>query len=573
MSFWVRLFLTFTLCLLFTLLLLGVYLIVSISDYQSQGLTEYAINQANWVSYDISYELQRINISKIESFLHKKYGNISWMILVDTDGEIISSTGRPPGVDILNYPELIESRKGSIGHSVREVDGNLYVVVALPVIMEDTTVAHLILHYPATVIQTSVVRIIKFIISTFLFALVLGAILIFFSMQYQTKPLLKLIDDARAISSGEMNRKFTTSGTDEVAQLSRALQIMVSRLKIALNVAREEQSRFDAVFTNMMDGLVVADAEGRIILANSAFLTMFGITLAELAGFDVRKCNLPKEIIESIIFTQQEKEMKITKPTERIIRIRSAPIDESDEAVGSITICEDITRIKALEASEREFTQYISHELKTPLTSLSATVETLQDMPDDNPKIRHKFLGNLSGDIERLKKLVNSIITFQRTRDTIDELERFGAVDIVMEVHGKFLAYAHKIGVYLDMELPDDEINVIANYDRIMQVLTNLVDNAIRFTLKDGRVEIGIRYETNRVLFWVLDTGIGIPEYYLDKLGERFIKIPRKNHKYDTQVGLGLSICMEILNRHGSRLEVESKEGKGSKFSFYLRKA
>ncbi len=544
----------------------------SITDLQGRTLIEHAVNQANWISHDISFELRRVNLQEIEFFLKGKYRNLNW-IIVDIDDEIIASTNRLTQVNSTNYPELESSKDGAIGQGIRDIDGVLNVVVALPVFFEGEIVAHLIIHYPASSIKNIGPNIVKFIASTFIIALLLGIMLIYFSMRYQTKPLSMLIDDARAISDGDYDRVFTTSGTDEIAQLSRALQIMVTKLKSALHVAREEQSKFDAIFRNMMDGLIVADSDGRLLVANAAFLTMFGVSLAELYGFDVRQCDLPQEVIDSILFLEREREVIITKPSKRVIRIRTSPIDDTNEKIGSITICEDITRLKELESSEREFTQYISHELKTPLTSLSASVETLLELPEEKKNIRTRFLKNLEKDIERLKKLVNSIITFQRTRDKAEEFVRFEAVELIMEVHSKFLAYAHKIGVHLDMELPEDEIHVIANRDRITQVLMNLTDNAIRFTPKGGKVSIGLVEEKNRVLFYVEDTGIGIPPQYLEKLGERFIKIPRKDHDYDTQVGLGLSICMEILGKHGSRLDINSIEGEGSKFSFYLKKS
>ncbi|MEZ4813260.1 MAG: ATP-binding protein [Caldisericia bacterium] len=544
----------------------------SITSLQSKTLVEHAINQANWVSHDVSFELQRVSLQEIEYFLKGKYRNLNW-IIVDVDSEVIASTNRLSSVNPSGYPELESSKNGATGQGIRDIDGQLNIVVSLPVFFDGEIVAHLIIHYPADSIKDVGPNIVKFIVSTFIIALLLGIMLIYFSMRYQTKPLSLLIDDARSISDGDYDRVFTTSRTDEIAQLSRALQIMVTKLKSALHVAREEQSKFDAIFRNMMDGLIVADSDGRLLVANAAFLTMFGVSLAELYGFDVRQCDLPQEVVNSILFLEKEKEVVITKPSKRIIRIRTSPIDDSNEKIGSITICEDITRLKELESSEREFTQYISHELKTPLTSLSASVETLLDLPEEKKNIRTRFIKNLEKDIERLKKLVNSIITFQRTRDKAEDFGRFEAVELIMEVHSKFLAYAHKIGVHLNMVLPDDEMNVIANRDRITQVLMNLIDNALRFTPKGGEVNIGLSEEKNRVLFYVEDSGIGIPPQYLEKLGERFIKIPRKNHNYDTQVGLGLSICMEILGKHGSRLEISSIEGVGSKFSFYLKRS
>jgi PAS domain S-box-containing protein len=572
LSFWVRLFLTFTLCLLFTLLLLGAYVYFAISSNIAERLTIDAFTLKAWVKYDISNGLADSSLADLEIYLTEKYSKTIPMFLVDEDG-ILFETNRPSGIHPINdYPELEATWNGEEDNSIRMIDGRLYVVVASPIIHEDDHVASLVINYPADALVNQIRELIQLIIATFVTALIIGAIVIYFTTRYQTKPLLELIDDARAISAGDFERKFTLLGNDEISQLSRALQIMVTRLKAALTVAQEEKSRFNAIFTHMMDGLIVADIDGRLVHANASFLTMFGLSLPELIGFDVRQCNLPVQMKESILSAEGETVLTIDKPSKRVIRVRTTAIEGERELVGSITICEDISREKELEASEREFTQYISHELKTPLTSLSAAVETLQLIPDDDKKNKKRFLAILLDDIGRLNNLVTSIIEFQKNRNVAFELQRFGAVDLAIEIQDKYLAYAFKKGVNLDINIPDDEVKVVANRDRIVQVMMNVTDNAIRFTPKGGRIVIGVKPGENRVLFWIEDSGIGIPNNYIPKLGERFIKIPRKEHKYDTQVGLGLSICIDILNQHGSKLEIESEEGKGSRFSFYLKK-
>lgn len=572
MSFWVRLFLTFTLCLLFTLLLLGAYVSFAISGNIAERLTVDATYLKNWVSYDINNKLEDSSLDELEVYLKEKYSRIIPMFLVDEDG-ILFETGRPMGVDpMTDYPELNATWDREEDSSIRMIDDRLYVVIASPIILEGEYIASLVIHYPADFLHNQIKELIQLIIATFISALILGAIFIYFTTRYQTKPLLDLIEDARAISAGDFERRFTLPGTDEISQLSRALQMMVSKLKVALTVVREEKSRFNAIFTHMMDGLIVAEVDGRLIHANAAFLTMFGLSLSELIGFDIRQCNLPSQIKESVLSTEGESVLKISKPRDRIIRVRTTAIEGEKELVGSITICEDITRVKELESSEREFTQYISHELKTPLTSLSAAVETLQSIPDDDKVNKKRFLEILLDDIARLNKLVTSIIEFQKNRNVAYELQRFGAVDLAIEIQDKYLAYAFKNGVNLDIELPEDEVKVVANRDRIVQVMMNITDNAIRFTPQGGRIEIGVKPEENRVLFWIKDNGIGIPNHYVSRLGERFIKIPREEHKYDTQVGLGLSICMNILSHHGSKLMIESEEGQGSRFSFYLKR-
>ncbi|NTU61181.1 MAG: hypothetical protein HGA95_02470, partial [Caldiserica bacterium] len=196
-----------------------------------------------------------------------------------------------------------------------------------------------------------------------------------------------------------------------------------------------------------------------------------------------------------------------------------------------------------------------------------------QTSAKNDPKAQAHFLNNINEDIVRLTKLVNSLLTYQRIQAAPDEMNRFGAVELILEIHSKFVSYANKKGILLDLDVPDDEYEVIAARDRITQVLINLVDNAIRFTKKNGTVALKIEPMAKSVKISVTDTGVGIPKEYLGRLGERFIKIPRKDHQFDTNIGLGVAICKEILKRHGSILEIESEENIGTTFSFTLKRA
>ncbi|HOO96603.1 MAG TPA: ATP-binding protein [Caldisericia bacterium] len=580
MSFWVRLLLTFILCLLLTLVTLGVYISVSISEsYQKVGIDDAEARArwlSSWIAYDFSYQVSNsdLTIDRIIVNLRDKYRDFKSFTILDSEGELVLSTARLSALDLKDYPEIEKSLKGSVASSFRHIKDVGTIIVAAPVVVEGERIAHILLEleHKGRTVTPYVMSIWRFVVAAFTIALAFGSYIIYFLVRLQTRSLFALIDDARAISSGNINHRFKVSGDDEIGQLGRVLQIMVGRLKVAISSAREEKSRLQAIFGNMLDGLITINSYHRVIDVNPTFLTMVGLQESDLIGFDYRQCGLPDILVELVGQKNVEKEITLDSPTKRVLRVRTASIDTEDEELGTIAICEDITRIKALESSEREFTQYISHELKTPLTSLYATVETLQGPARDNPEARDRFLDSFKGDVERLKKLVNSILAYQRTKEAGDEHTCFGIVSLVMDVHSKFLAYAHKKGVHLDMELPEDEVRVKASQDRITQVLMNLLDNAVRFTPKGGRVEIGIAEETKRVKIWVSDTGIGIPADFLERMGERFIKIPREDHSYDTQVGLGLSICMEILRRHGSRLDIQSVEGKGTTMSFYLRK-
>ncbi len=583
MSLWTRLFLTFVLCLLITLIFLGVYLTINLRHFQLEETSAWLTTQARVLEPKIrSYmttEPPRFSLSnQLENDL-SGYGPYVGITLLDPSGKLVWSTITNDTADWSNKPEVVAVRdRRENGSDTRFFLEHNNLFIAMPIVSYSSSakiIGIIDVNYSLVNVEDQTKQSVRFIFATFLIAMLIGALFIYNVVQFQIQPLRDLILVASAISAGEYEKQFEVHGSDEVGQLARALQIMVAKLKSALSIAANERSTLQGVFEGVVDGLILVDPHGRVQLANLAALTMFGLSDTSIEGKLVGEIDFPPDLIEFLKSTKTnaETEIKFVKPQRRFVRVRATPVNQEESVLGLLAICEDVTRMRLLEANEKEFTQYISHELKTPLASLSASVETLQTSAKNDPKAQVHFLNNINEDIVRLTKLVNSLLTYQRIQATPDEMNRFGSVELILEIHSKFLAFANKKGILLDLDVPDDEYDVIASRDRIIQVLLNLVDNALRFTKKGGTVCLKLQAETKRVKISVIDTGVGIPKDFVDRMGERFIKIPRKDHQFDTNVGLGVAICKEILKRHGSTLDIESEEGQGTTFSFYLKRA
>ena len=582
MNLWTRLFLIFLVCLLMTLIFLGIYLTINLGDFQLKQTQMWLLLQGRVIEPKIREIITSPPDFSIEYDMGKElsgYSRYVGITVLDSNGKVLYSSMAGKSEDWSKNPEIMSIiRDRENGMDRRSVSGKEMIFVSIPVVSyssADKIVGIIDLSQPLDRLGEQTSQFVRFIFATFLIAMLLGALLIYNFVQIQIAPLRKLIMVASAISAGEYKKEFEVNSNDEVGQLSRALQLMVTKLKAAITIAANERSTLQGVFEGVVDGLVLIDMDGRVQLANLATFTMFGIEEKNLDGMLIEDTDFPQEFIDFIknARANSETEIRFNKPQRRFVRVRVAQVTQENDTFGMLAICEDVTRIRLLEANEREFTQYISHELKTPLASLSASVETLQTSAKNDPKAQVHFLNNINEDIVRLTKLVNSLLTYQRIQAAPDEMNRFGVVELILEVHSKFLAYANKKGILLDIDVPDDEYEVIAARDRITQVLINLIDNALRFTKKNGTVALKIEALTKSVRISVIDTGVGIPKEYLGRLGERFIKIPRKDHQFDTNIGLGVAICKEILKRHGSILEIESEENIGTTFSFTLKRA
>lgn len=565
-----------------TLVFLGIYLTMNLRDFQLKQTQSWLLLQGRIIEPRVREMLTLPPNFSRDYDMGKELAGYSRYIgvtILDSYGKIIYSSMASKNEDWSDKPEvlsIVSFREN--GLNIRNVSGKEMIFTSIPVVSYSSAgkvIGIIDLNIPLDSLGDQTNQSVRFIFATFMIAMLIGALFIYNAVQFQVEPLRKLIMVASAISAGEYKKEFEVNSSDEVGQLSRALQIMVSKLKSAIAIAASERSTLQSVFEGVVDGLVLIDLDGRIQLANLAALTMFGIEDRNLEGLLIVDSGFPKDFINFIDLAKanSETEIKFNKPQRRFIRVRLAQVSQDNDNLGILAICEDVTRIRLLEANEREFTQYISHELKTPLASLSASVETLQTSAKNDPKAQNHFLNNINEDIVRLTKLVNSLLTYQRIQAAPDEMNRFGIVELILEIHSKYIAYATKKGILLDLIVPDDEYEVIAARDRIIQVLINLVDNAIRFTKKNGTVALKVEPLSKSIKVSVIDTGVGIPKEYLGRLGERFIKIPRKDHQFDTNIGLGVAICKEILKRHGSILEIESEEHIGTTFSFTLKRA
>lgn len=583
MSLWIRLFFTFLLCLLVTLIFLGVYMTINLRHFQLEQTSSWLTTQARVLEPKIrSYMTNVPPRFSLSNQLDDELGGYSRFVgitILDPSGKLIWSSITNDTADWSGMPEIVAVKdRRENGSDTRTFLEHNNLFIAIPIVSYNSSskiIGIIDVNYSLVHVEEQTRQSVRFIFATFLIAMLIGALFIYNVVQYQIQPLRDLIYVASAISAGEYEKQFEVHGSDEVGQLARALQVMVAKLKSALSIAANERSTLQGVFEGVVDGLILVDPEGRVQLANLSALTMFGLSDTSIEGRLVEETDFPPDLIEFLKTTKSndETEIKFNMPQRRFVRVRATPVNQEESVLGLLAICEDVTRMRLLEANEREFTQYISHELKTPLASLSASVETLQTSARNDPKAQVHFLSNINEDIVRLTKLVNSLLTYQRIQATPDEMIRFGSVELILEIHSRFLAFANKKGILLDLDVPDDEYDVIASRDRIIQVLFNLVDNALRFTKKGGTVCLQLKGENKRVKISVIDTGVGIPKDYLGRMGERFIKIPRKDHQFDTNVGLGVAICKEILKRHGSSLEIESEEGHGATFSFYLKRA
>jgi two-component system phosphate regulon sensor histidine kinase PhoR len=263
--------------------------------------------------------------------------------------------------------------------------------------------------------------------------------------------------------------------------------------------------------------------------------------------------------------------LRLSWPVQKIFQVNCAPVSEKGRVNGCLTVIRDITELKKLETMRQDFVANVSHELKTPLTSIMGFVETLQEGALDDKEHSRQFLAIIQEHARRLNSLVNDLLDLSLIETKAVDLDRkdLNLKTLVDGIVAGFKNQIQKKSLRIDNELPAG-LSIRADKDRIEQVLTNLIDNAVKFNKEKGDIRIFSSEETDGLKITVDDTGIGIPRKDLPRIFERFYRVDKARSRELGGTGLGLSIVKHIVELHGGRAGVESSEGLGSQFWFIL---
>jgi signal transduction histidine kinase len=474
--------------------------------------------------------------------------------------DVQETVAPPPAISLLDRVEVQRALGGEPATAVRTYDwapDRRVLYAAYPVRLSGGDVNSIVY------IATPLPRFSLGLLPTYFAPQVLGAALLaiflaglagFVLARSLTRPLTHLTDAASALARGEPALAVEPSTTDELARLGEAFNTMNANLTAALDELAAEARQREAMLQGLADAVVAVDEAGQVILANEAASVLLQVA--------------PESVEETIRLTLESGKPQSVEiaAQAQVFELLTTPLrDEEGNVSGAVAVGHDVTVYRQIDRLRTNFVSDVSHELRTPLTAIKGFVETLQNGAAEDAVVRDRFLSTLAGETERLIRVSNDLLLL--TRADAGQLDlQLTPTDLgacVQRAAEQLEGLACEKRVELVTEHLGDSGLVLADADRIHQVLINLLDNAIKFTPPGGRVAASVSGH----VVTVADTGPGIPADEIPHIFERFYRGDRSRARQGTDgSGLGLAIAKAIVEAHGGRIWVESKPGEGAAF-------
>ncbi len=404
--------------------------------------------------------------------------------------------------------------------------------------------------------------------------------LVSFIVSYRiSRPLEAIKQGAIRFADGDLKHRLHISGSQEINTLADAMNRMASQLDERLDTVMKQRRELESMLSSMVEAVLVIDPEGRIIRGNQAAGRLFGF---QTDGIETRNI---QEIIRNVdvqrflritlaSHTPVEDVIVLNGGKEQFLRAHGTLLHTTTgETTGALLVFHNITRLKQLENMRRDFVANVSHELKTPIASISGFVETLQDGALNEPENAGRFLDIIARNAKRLNAIIGDLLALSK----IEQEEEHGQLQLIRKsmrpiLESAVMACGKKAQdkqVVIEL-LCSNALNANVNADLLEQAVINLLDNAIKYSEPHGIVTIRATQAAPEVMIIVEDSGCGIPREHLPRLFERFYRVDKARSRKLGGTGLGLAIAKHIVHAHQGNISVDSVPGKGSTFSIML---
>ena len=511
----------------------------------------------------------------LDDFIKQTANDLELQImLMDKEKNIISDSDSKSDNNIHQYNLDKTKDTLSVKNMVNTKKGTIY-SIDIPIVLDNEKMT---LQFSKSLTGLNALR------SDILIYIIISTIVIFFCSYYISKkilePLNTLTNAVSEVSQGKYTKKIPVSTNDQIGYLTETFNHMSVKLNTTINALETENKRMEAIVNSMINGVVAIDKKNKILMINSQCCELFDIKNNYCKGIDfyeIFKNDDIKTLLETSISEKRNiVEIVILKSRfngDKILRVYISTIfatKNQNNSLGTLLVFQDVTQIKKLEEMRSNFISNVTHELKTPLTSIMGFTDTLRSGAMNNQDMAKHFLEIIDIETHRLYRLIQDILSLSEieTRKKDTNMQYESIQEILHYIEGLLRTQAEEKGLQLIVECEEIPL-YFCNKDKISQMFINLIENAIKYTEK-GSVTVHCKYQGEYFVLQVKDTGIGIPQESIERIFERFYRVDKSRSRKAGGTGLGLSIVKHIMMLYNGKVKVESKEGIGTIFTITM---
>lgn len=571
-----RIFILYFIVLSLSIAFIEVYITKVIrSDYLA-NLQSHLSVQIDLISNNISFSASE-QLDKLCKKLKKTTG--ARITVIDSKGTVLGDSENSSFLmeNLSDRPEiqqaLLSGTARSIRHSNTINEDLLYVAKKIMDGQEHSGFIRLAL--PLSVIDKAINNMrLKINLVVILMLLIIGSTLIWYIERIR-KIVHQIADYAGALAHGLFRKRLSITDSGEFTEIAESLNEISSELKINVDRVNEESNRLNVILKNIPDALLLINKDNIIEMSNSKARELFGNSILE--GKPVTEVLSNPVFLSLVNETEHSRmpasgELTVDVPEKRYLLVRlSSLFYKVGEFSGTVAIFHDITEFRKLEQMRTDFVANVSHEIKTPITAIKGFAETLLDGALHDTRNAEKFLETIKDHSERLNRLVEDLLTLSRIE--LGEIKinktEVNIVDIIDNVTQIMLVHIAEKDLEIITSVKEGATVITADRDKLEQILLNLLDNAIKFS-ESGKIEIGISDDNGKTYIYVSDTGIGIPQQFISRIGERFFRVDASRSRELGGTGLGLAIVKHIVLAHGWKMKIESQVQTGTTVKIYI---
>ncbi len=401
----------------------------------------------------------------------------------------------------------------------------------------------------------------------------------FYVSRFISRPIEEMKKGADLFAKGELDHRLATPNTREMAGLAEAMNQMASQLKERMETVVNQRNEYKSVLSSMKEGIIAVDMEEHILNLNQAAVDMLGSYASGFKGRSIQELIRNRELhrfAENTLSTGKtsEGDIVLKRKAQQILNIHITPLcDLNETRIGILIVLNDVTRLRHLENIRRDFVANVSHEIRTPLTAIKGFVETIRSDAGGNPQETDRFLNIIEKHVNRLTAIIEDLLLLSKIEqeDQIKQIqleERYVKNMIMSSIQiCRTKADEKNIEIILSC---DDNLKVRADSQLIEQAIINLLDNALKYSLDHGKINVEASLNNSEIIISIKDNGLGINRRHLPRIFERFYRIDNARSRKLGGTGLGLAIVKHIVQAHGGHVTVDSQPGKGSTFEIHL---